>query len=144
MTQTPALSQMICFALYSANHAMQRVYAPLLAELGLTYPQYLVLLSLWQEDGQTVGALGRALQLESNTLTPLLKRMEAQGLVARTRDAADERQVRVTLTEAGRGMHARAEPLSACIFESCGLPVDQLQALHAAVTALRDQLRSDG
>lgn len=144
MTQTPALSQMICFALYSANHAMQRVYAPLLSELGLTYPQYLVLLSLWQDDGQTVGALGRALQLESNTLTPLLKRMEAQGLVNRARDSSDERQVRVTLTEAGHGLQSRAEPLSACIFDRCALPMEQLAALRAAVTALRDQLRTDG
>ena len=80
---SPTLPDMICFALYSANQAMQRVYAPLLQKLGLTYPQYLVMLSLWQTDGQTVGDLGRALGLESNTVTPLLKRMEAQGLVDR-------------------------------------------------------------
>ena len=144
MTQTPAQSQMICFAIYSPNHAMQRVYAPLLADLGLTYPQYLVLLSLWQDEDQTVGALGRALQLESNTLTPLLKRMEVQGLVSRARDSSDERQVRVTLTEAGRGLQNRAEPLSACIFDRCALPMEQLAALRDAVTALRDQLRTDG
>jgi len=83
------------------------------------------------------------LQLESNTLTPLLKRMEAQGLVTRTRDSADERQVRVTLTAAGLALQAQAEPLSACIFDRCALPPEQLAALRDAVTALRDQLRPD-
>lgn len=148
MSQPPALSDMICFALYSANHAMQRVYAPLLADLGVTYPQYLVLLDLWgaegQQGGQTVGAIGRALQLESNTLTPLLKRMEAQGLVTRSRDGADERQVRVTLTAKGRALQERAGPLAACIFDRCGLDRDHLAALRDAVTALRDHLRQAG
>ena len=139
-----ALPDMICFALYSANHAMQRVYAPLLADLGLTYPQYLVLLSLWDQDDQTVGALGRALDLESNTLTPLLKRIEAQGLVQRTRSAADERQVRVTLTDQGRSLQARAEHIPACILARSGLDTSALAALRDAVTALRDQLRQAG
>ncbi len=139
-----ALPDMICFALYSANHAMQRVYAPLLADLGLTYPQYLVLLSLWDQDDQTVGALGRALDLESNTLTPLLKRIEAQGLVQRTRSAADERQVRVTLTDQGRSLQARAEHIPACILARSGLDTSALAALRDAVTTLRDQLRQAG
>lgn len=143
-TPPPALPDMICFALYSANHAMQRVYVPLLADLGVTYPQYLVLLSLWQGDGQTVGALGRALQLESNTLTPLLKRMEAQGLLSRSRDGADERQVHVRLTEKGRGLKTKAGAVTACIFDRCGLNLDQLTALRDAITELRDQLRQDG
>ena len=109
-TKTPALpvAEMICFSLYSATHAMQHAYKPLLEALGLTYPQYLVMVALWAEDGQTVGQLGQALQLESNTLTPLLKRMQAQGLVLRARDSRDERQVRVRLTEAGREMQSRA------------------------------------
>jgi DNA-binding MarR family transcriptional regulator len=141
---TLALPDMICFALYSANHAMQRVYAPLLADLGLTYPQYLVLLSLWDQDDQTVGALGRALDLESNTLTPLLKRIEAQGLVQRTRSAADERQVRVTLTDQGRSLQARAEHIPACILARSGLDTSALAALRDAVTTLRDQLRQAG
>ena len=141
---TPTLPDMICFALYSANHAMQRVYAPLLSEMGLTYPQYLVLLSLWDQDDQTVGALGRALDLESNTLTPLLKRIEAQGLVARTRSAADERQVRVTLTDQGRSLQARAEHIPACILARSGLDTSALAALRDAVTTLRDQLRQAG
>ena len=141
---TLALPDMICFALYSANHAMQRVYAPLLADLRLTYPQYLVLLSLWDQDDQTVGALGRALDLESNTLTPLLKRIEAQGLVQRTRSAADERQVRVTLTDQGRSLQARAEHIPACILARSGLDTSALAALRDAVTTLRDQLRQAG
>lgn len=141
---TLALSDMICFALYSANHAMSRVYAPLLADLGLTYPQFLVLMSLWAEDGQTVGALGRALQLETNTLTPLLKRLESQGLVARRRDEADERQVRITLTDAGRALQTRADGLAACIFDRCGIEAAELAQLRDQITALRDRLRQAG
>lgn len=141
---TPTLPDMICFALYSANHAMQRVYAPLLSEMGLTYPQYLVLLTLWQNDGQTVGALGRALQLESNTLTPLLKRMEAQGLLMRSRDAKDERQVRVKLTDTGRALRDKAGEVMRCIFESCGMEAEQLFALRDAINGLRDRLQQAG
>lgn len=141
---SPTLPDMICFALYSANQAMQRVYAPLLQKLGLTYPQYLVMLSLWQADGQTVGDLGRALGLESNTVTPLLKRMEAQGLVARSRDGADERQVRVALTDHGRGLQDQVQPLTACIVEACGMPPAEIAELRDRITALRDRLRQAG
>jgi DNA-binding MarR family transcriptional regulator len=132
---------MICFALYSATHAMQHAYKPLLEALGLTYPQYLVLVALWGSDGQTVGQLGQALQLESNTLTPLLKRMEAQGLVARARDAKDERQVRVSLSTAGREMQGRAAGIPGCILERSGMSLAGLTALRDQVNALRDQLR---
>lgn len=134
-------SEMICFSLYSATHAMQHAYKPLLEALGLTYPQYLVLVALWGEDGQTVGQLGQALQLESNTLTPLLKRMETQGLVARARDSKDERQVRVSLTDAGRAMQAQAAAIPGCILEKSGMSLAALTALRDQVTALRDQLR---
>ena len=139
MTQL-TIPDMICFALYSANHAMQRVYQPLLSPLGLTYPQFLVLMALWAEDGQRVTDLGRALGLESNTLTPLLKRMEAQGLVGRARDREDERQVRVTLTPTGQALQAKAEGIGACIFEACGLDVQALTRLRDEITALRDRL----
>ena len=141
----PALpiAEMICFSLYSATHAMQHAYKPLLEALGLTYPQYLALVALWGEDGQTVGQLGQALQLESNTLTPLLKRMEAQGLVGRARDSRDERQVRVTLTEAGRDMPARAAEIPRCILEKSGMSLAALTTLRDQVSALRDQLRAD-
>src|ERR1700751_3159022 len=92
------LDEFLCFEVYSANHAFNRVYQPLLDKLRLTYPQYLVMVLLWERDGQTVGELGARLSLESNTLTPLLKRLEALGHVKRSRDPADERQVRVQLT----------------------------------------------
>ena len=143
MDSKPALSvaEMICFSLYSATHAMQHAYKPLLEALGLTYPQYLALVALWGEDGQTVGQLGQALQLESNTLTPLLKRLEAQGLLTRARDSKDERQVRVSLTEAGRAMQGRAAAIPGCILEKSGMSLAALTALRDQVTALRDQLR---
>lgn len=136
------LSEMICFALYSANHAMQRVYQPMLAKLGLTYPQFLVLMALWAEDGRTVGELGKELQLESNTLTPLLKRMEALGLVQRARVAEDERQVRVSLSEKGRALEAQQAELGQCIFDACGLELEELRALRDQIKALRDRLQA--
>lgn len=143
-TKAPALpvAEMICFSLYSATHAMQHAYKPLLEALGLTYPQYLVMVALWAEDGQTVGQLGQALQLESNTLTPLLKRMQAQGLVMRARDARDERQVRVSLTQAGRDMQERAAAIPGCILERSGMTLAALTALRDQVNTLRDQLRA--
>ncbi|GAB0119722.1 MarR family winged helix-turn-helix transcriptional regulator [Acidisoma sp. 7E03] len=136
----PDLSELLCFAVYSTSHAFNRVYKPLLDPLGLTYPQYLVMVQLWAEDGQTVGALAGRLFLESNTLTPLLKRLEAQGLVRRSRDAADERQVRVFLTEDGRTLQARAQSVPACVFAATGFDLPRLQALTGEVTALRRSL----
>lgn len=138
---TLTLPDMICFALYSATHAMQHVYKPLLDDLGLTYPQYLVLTALWEQDRQTVGALGRQVQLESNTLTPLLKRLEERGFVTRTRDDRDERQVNITLTEPGRALQARAAHIPACVLEKSGLSVDDLTRLRDQITTLRDHLR---
>ncbi|HEX9858789.1 MAG TPA: MarR family transcriptional regulator [Paracoccaceae bacterium] len=135
------LDSMLCFALYSATHAMQHVYKPLLEGLGLTYPQYLVLITLWQQDGQTVGQLGAALQLESNTLTPLLKRMETAGLLTRARDTGDERQVRLTLTGRGRALQARAEAIPACLLERSGLTLEALADLQHRIAGLRDHLR---
>jgi DNA-binding MarR family transcriptional regulator len=98
----------LCFAVYSAGHAFNRVYKPMLEKLRLTYPQYIAMVLLWERDGQTVGELGRKLLLESNTLTPLLKRLETLGNVKRQRDPLDERQVRVNLTDAGRKLRQRA------------------------------------
>lgn len=137
---TLPIAQMICFSLYSATHAMQRAYKPLLDALGLTYPQYLVMVALWGEDAQTVGQLGTALQLESNTLTPLLKRLEAQGMLTRTRDKVDERQVRVALTKTGQAMQAQAADIPGCILEKSGLPLAALTALRDQINDLRDQL----
>jgi MarR family transcriptional regulator, organic hydroperoxide resistance regulator len=102
------LDQQLCFALYSASRAVTRAYAPLLAPLGLTYPQYIVLLVLWERDGLPVNQLGRRLALDSGTLTPLLKRLEQQRLVERRRAATDERVVRIHLTPAGRALRTRA------------------------------------
>ncbi len=98
------LDQQLCFAVYAAHHAFTAAYKPLLEPLGLTYPQYLVLLVLWERDGPTVKEIGQRLQLDSGTLTPLLKRMEAGGLLSRQRAPEDERQVRIALTERGRGL----------------------------------------
>ncbi|HBS98860.1 MAG TPA: MarR family transcriptional regulator [Citreicella sp.] len=140
MTLAPA--DMICFALYSATHAMQQAYRPHLDRLGLTYPQYLVLSALWTADAPPrMGDVARQLQLESNTLTPLLKRLEAAGLLIRRRDPEDERQVRLDLTEAGQQMRARAAHVPGCIADEAGLPLDDLLRLRDEITTLRDQLR---
>lgn len=141
MSDTLPPPQMLCFALYSAAHAMQAAYKPLLEPLGLTYPQYLALSALWAEDGQTVGQIGAALMLDSNTLTPLLKRLEQAGWVQRRRDAADERQVRLTLTEAGRALRDRAAEVPGCFLDRTGLAPADAAALRDAVAALRDRLR---
>lgn len=144
MTDTPAGTRnLLCFALYSANHAMHRLYRPLLAPLGLTYPQYLVLVSLWARDGQRVGDLGQELGLETNTLTPLLKRMAESGLVARTRSTEDERVVTVSLTDKGRAMEPEAARITACIFEASGLSVDEIRDLRDRVNALRTRIADD-
>jgi MarR family transcriptional regulator, organic hydroperoxide resistance regulator len=132
---------MLCFALYSAAHAMQAAYKPLLDPLGLTYPQYLALSALWAEDGQTVGQIGAALMLDSNTLTPLLKRLEQAGWITRRRDSADERQVRLTLTEAGKALGQRAADVPSCFLDSTCLTLDQATQLRDDLTALRDRLR---
>jgi DNA-binding MarR family transcriptional regulator len=132
---------MLCFALYSAAHAMQAAYKPLLEPLGLTYPQYLALSALWAEDGQTVGQIGAALMLDSNTLTPLLKRLEAAGWVTRRRDTGDERQVRLRLTEAGRDLGTAAGLVPMCFLDKAGMDRDQAAALRDAVMKLRDRLR---
>ena len=106
--QALRLEHQVCFALYSASLAMTKLYKPWLDDLGLTYPQYIAMLALWEEDGLAVKQLGERLFLDSGTLTPLLKRLESNGLVARIRDLADERRVHVSLTTAGRRLKARA------------------------------------
>src|ERR1700689_4346439 len=117
MAKPPALKldEFLCFAVYAANHAFNRVYQPLLDKLRLTYPQYLVMVLLWERDGQTVGELGARLSLKSNTLTPLLKRLETLGYIKRNRDPADERQVRARLTASGRTLRAKALHIPGCI-----------------------------
>ena len=135
---------MICFALYSAQHAMQQAYAELLDGLGLTYPQYLLMTALWAEDGRTVGALGRDLRLESNTLTPMLKRLEGQGLVRRKRDSKDERRVLIRVTAKGRALQEQAARIPECLIERVGLPLEDLTRLRDELHDLRDRLRGVG
>lgn len=135
-----ALDQQLCFAVYSAAHAFNRVYKPLLDALNLTYPQYLVMLVLWQQDRQTVKAIGDRLHLDSGTLTPLLKRLEAAGLVDRHRDTRDERQVRIALTAEGWALKARADAVPPTVFCAAGGDAQELAMLRDAVNRLRDHL----
>jgi DNA-binding MarR family transcriptional regulator len=132
----------LCFAIYSTSHAFNRIYQPLLEGLGLTYPQYIVMVLLWERDGQTVGELGERLFLESNTVTPLLKRLESVGHVKRRRDPADERQVRIYLTEAGRKLRQRAVNIPRCILDASGLDRGQAKRLLEEISALRKTLES--
>ncbi|WP_138465278.1 MarR family winged helix-turn-helix transcriptional regulator [Poseidonocella sp. HB161398] len=139
---TLAPSDMLCFALYSASQAMQQAYRPLLDRLGITYPQYLVLSALWTAEGPlTVGGIGQAVGLDSSTLTPLLKRLEAAGLVERRRDGKDERQVRVHLSPAGRAMEAAAADIPRCVGERTGLAPEAMAALRDEIAALAAELR---
>jgi DNA-binding MarR family transcriptional regulator len=135
-----ALDMQLCFALYSASLAMTKLYKPLLAPLGLTYPQYLVMLVLWEEDGQPVSAIGERLTLDSGTLTPLLKRLEAAGLVHRLRDAADERRVLIQLTPAGRAMKSQAASIPRQILCATDCQLDEVSSLTQRLKSLRDNL----
>jgi len=141
-TAPGALDRLLCFGVYSTGLAFNRVYKPLLDRLGLTYPQYLVMVVLWQRDGQTVGELGDQLFLESNTLTPLIKRLEAAGYLTRRRDTADERVVRVFLTEAGRDLAGEAACVPDQILAACGITQEQLGELQSTLLTLRHNLRA--
>lgn len=132
---------MLCFALHSAAHAMHAAYAPLLDPLGLTYPQYLVLSTLAARDGQTVGEIGAGLRLESNTLTPLLKRMEAQHWLTRRRDDTDERLVRIALTDDGRALAVRTAAVPRAFADKTGLDLASITDLREVLTSLRDRLK---
>ena len=134
------LDDFICFAVYTAGHALNRVYKPLLATLGLTYPQYLAMVSLWQQDGQTVGGLGEKLFLESSTLTPLLKRLESAGYIRRERSKDDERVVVLRLTEEGKRLKEKAIGIPGCIVDASGRDVVDLNRLQAEIVALREAL----
>ena len=136
------LDNQLCFAVYSTSLAMTRLYKPLLDKLGLTYPQYLVMLALWEQDGPMVSALGERLSLDSGTLTPLLKRLEASGLVARVRDVADERRVHITLTTAGRRLKGRAAHVPGCLLAATQCSVDELVQLTQQIQLLRDRIKA--
>ncbi|WP_394787874.1 MarR family winged helix-turn-helix transcriptional regulator [Rhodoferax sp.] len=139
--QALQLDNQLCFALYSTSLAMTKLYKPLLEDLGLTYPQYLVMLLLWERDGVMVSTLGERLYLDSGTLTPLLKRMEASGLVTRLRDVQDERRVTIRLTSAGRSLKAQAEKIPGCILSATQCALPDIVLLTQQVQALREQLK---
>jgi DNA-binding MarR family transcriptional regulator len=138
------LDSQLCFAVYAAAHAFNATYKPLLEPLGLTYPQYLVMLVLWQEDGVTVSGIGDRLGLDSGTLTPLLKRLEAAGLVSRIRDKADERQVRITLTAAGKALKQKAKGIPQALLCAADLSLGELGALRSKLEGLAANLRAAG
>lgn len=138
------LDKQLCFALYSASRAMTAAYRPLLDELGLTYPQYLAMLVLWEHGSATVGRLGSLLRLDSGTLSPLLKRLETQGLITRTRSAEDERAVSVALTPQGRALKARAEALPVTIACRAKLDTKRLGLLRDSLKALIADLDAAG
>lgn len=134
------IDNFICFALYSAGHAFTRLYKPLLEPLGLTYPQYLVMAVLWENDGRTVGEIGEKLLLESSTLTPLLKRLETARMVRRTRDRNDERVVRIQLTPEGAALKQKALDIPQAIGCSTSLSIPEVMKLTDDIKALRKKL----
>ncbi|WP_406226986.1 MarR family winged helix-turn-helix transcriptional regulator [Pseudomonas siliginis] len=134
------LNDFLCFSIYSAGHALTQFYRPILDAIGLTYPQYLLMVALWSEDDQIIKNLGSRLFLDSSTLTPLVKRLESAGLVTRSRDPKDERQVRVRLTEEGRELKSRAISVPNCIQDAVGLSDEKVVEIQAAVAGIRDRL----
>jgi DNA-binding MarR family transcriptional regulator len=144
MTETPspsvALDDQLCFALYAASRAVTARYRPMLDELGVTYPQYLVLMLLWEEDGQTVGQLGTRLALDSGTLSPLLKRLTAAGLVTRHRRADDERSVSIRLTDAGKALEGPACSVSADMIQALGMDEDEFVALRSLLHLITERV----
>ncbi len=135
-----SLDNQLCFALYSSSLLMTKLYKPMLDEIGLTYPQYLAMLALWEEDGVTVSRLGARLYLDSGTLTPLLKRLEKAGLIARERNTEDERQVLVRLTPGGRALKRQAAAIPRKVAASAGVPVAELIALRKKLQKLRSEM----
>lgn len=134
------LDQQLCFALYASSLAMTKLYKPLLAPLGLTYPQYLVMLVLWEQDGISVSTLGQRLSLDSGTLTPLLKRLEAAELIIRQRSEEDERRVHVLLSSAGKKLRQRALSIPKQLACASACSLDELSSLTARLHQLREQL----
>ena len=136
------LGNQLCFAIYSTAHAFNRVYKPLLDRLGLTYPQYLVMLVLWERDGVPVKDIGERLFLDSGTLTPLLKRLEMAGLVKRTRSTEDERQVLIALTPHGHALKEKARTVPQSVLTASACSVGELSAMKGELVALRDRLNA--
>ncbi len=135
------LDNQLCFALYSTSLLMTKVYKPLLQALGLTYPQYLAMMVLWEGDGITVGEISSRLLTDPGSVTPLLKRLEAEGLLKRVRSSADERVVQLYLTDKGRALRERAKPVPGCIVRASGQSIEELAALKKQLVTLRDNLQ---
>jgi DNA-binding MarR family transcriptional regulator len=144
MSAAALLDSQLCFSLYAASMAVGRTYKPLLDRLGITYPQYLVLLALWEEDSRVVGAIATRLGLDPSTVTPLVKRLEAAGLLTRSRTPEDERRVRVRLTERGAALREECGCLAEALIERSGMKVTQIAALNRDIRALRDALTERG
>ncbi|WP_028478413.1 MarR family winged helix-turn-helix transcriptional regulator [Nocardia sp. CNY236] len=142
MTDHLTVDAQLCFKLYTASRAMTAAYRPKLERLGLTYPQYLVMLSLWERDNRSVGDVCQALELDSGTISPLLKRLEAAGLIERRRAATDERRVDIRLTEQGRALRAEASCIPTEMFDAFALPPDELRMLHDTLPRLTRSLMS--
>ena len=136
----PDVHGMLCFSLYSAGHAFTQLYRPMLDKLGLTYPQYLVMVTLWNQDGRTVKELSGILFLESSTLTPLLKRLETAGLITRTRNPKDEREVLIHLTEKGEELKSETSTITRCIVDTLGMDADIIADIKASVDKIRDKI----
>lgn len=147
MTSTPGeplpLDAQLCFSLYSTSIAINRLYKPMLDSLGVTYPQYLVLSTLWERDGQTISAIAERLALEPSTITPLMKRLEVAGFVSRQRNPEDERQVQVFLTAKGTGLRAQVSCLTDALLANSKLNIPQMVALNAQIRALRAALTGE-
>nr|UHA57803.1 MarR family transcriptional regulator [uncultured organism] len=137
------LDNQVCFALHSTSLLMTKVYKPLLQSLGLTYPQYLAMLVLWEQDGLTVGEISQRLLTDPGSLTPLLKRLESEGLLKRTRSREDERVVLVQLTDKGHALHQQARSVPQCILKASGHSLERLQQLQAELLELRDNLQKN-
>jgi MarR family transcriptional regulator, organic hydroperoxide resistance regulator len=138
-----SIANQVCFPLYALSRQVTAHYRPLLEQVGLTYPQYLVMLLLWETDNQSVGAIGDRLLLDSGTLTPLLKRMEQKGLITRKRNAADERQVSIQLTDAGKALHERAVDIPVQLQHSMHLTDQQTVSLRDQLVTLLDQITTE-
>jgi DNA-binding MarR family transcriptional regulator len=134
------LENQLCFAVYSTAHAFTRAYKPILDKVGLTYPQYLVMLALWEKSEQAVKAIGEQLDLDSGTLSPLLKRLEQNGLIKRTRDSRDERQVIVSLTDKGRAMRSEIDTIMTAIGQAAGCTLEEMKTIRGLLRGLRSNL----
>ncbi|WP_200960774.1 MarR family winged helix-turn-helix transcriptional regulator [Rhizobium sp. Root708] len=134
------LANQLCFAVYSTAHAFTRAYKPILDRVGLTYPQYLVMLALWEKTEQPVKAIGEQLDLDSGTLSPLLKRLEQNGLITRARDARDERQVIVSLTPKGQSMRNEVNTIMTAIGEASGCTLEEMATIRDLLKGLRSNL----